>query len=51
MPPDLQTVADELINPAMEQIFVEGKAPVSILTDVAAQVTEAQAEALERAGG
>jgi ABC-type glycerol-3-phosphate transport system substrate-binding protein len=46
-----QSVADELINPAMEQIFVEGKAPVSILADVAAQVTEAQAEALERAGG
>ncbi|HXF61761.1 MAG TPA: hypothetical protein VNK95_09090, partial [Caldilineaceae bacterium] len=46
-----QAVADELINPAMEQIFVEGSAPVSILQDVAAQVTEAQQAALQRAGG
>jgi hypothetical protein len=35
----------------MEQIFVEGAAPVSTLQEVALKVTEAQKEALARAGG
>jgi hypothetical protein len=46
-----QAVADELIIPAMEQIFIEGAAPVSTLQEVAKQVTNAQQEALKRAGG
>ena len=46
-----QSAADELINPAMEAIFVEGKAPVSSLQEAAALVTEAQKAALQRAGG
>ena len=46
-----QAVADELIIPAIEQIYIEGSAPVSTLQEVARQVTEAQQEALERAGG
>jgi|GEM_PF-2642337 len=46
-----QSVADELINPAMEQIFVEGAVPVSTLSEIAPKVTEAQQEALQRAGG
>jgi multiple sugar transport system substrate-binding protein len=46
-----QTVADEILNPAIEQIFVEGSAPVSILDEIAQQVTKAQQDALQRAGG
>jgi ABC-type glycerol-3-phosphate transport system substrate-binding protein len=46
-----QAVAEEIIDPAMEQIYVEGKAPVSLLADIAPQVNEAQQAALERAGG
>jgi ABC-type glycerol-3-phosphate transport system substrate-binding protein len=46
-----QSVADEILGPAMDQIFVEGSAPVSILQDIAPQVTEAQQQALQRAGG
>jgi len=46
-----QRVAEELIVPAMEQIFVEGVAPVNTLQEVALKVTEAQKEALARAGG
>jgi hypothetical protein len=46
-----QRAAEELIIPAMEQIYIEGKAPVSILQEVALKVTEAQKEALDRAGG
>jgi multiple sugar transport system substrate-binding protein len=46
-----QSVADEIIGPAVEQIYVEGSAPVSILADIAGQVTEAQQQAAARAGG
>lgn len=46
-----QAVANEILGPALDQIFVEGTAPVSILEEVSAQVTEAQQEALQRAGG
>jgi ABC-type glycerol-3-phosphate transport system substrate-binding protein len=46
-----QRVAEEVFVPAMEQIYIEGAAPVSILQEVALKVTEAQQEALERAGG
>jgi multiple sugar transport system substrate-binding protein len=46
-----QSVAEELINPAMEQIYVEGTASVNILQEVAQKVTDAQQEALNRAGG
>ncbi len=46
-----QSVADEILNPAIEQIFVEGSAPVSILQDLSQKVTEAQQDALQRAGG
>lgn len=46
-----QGAAEELIIPAMEQIYIEGAAPVTILQDVALKVTEAQQEALKRAGG
>ena len=45
-----QSVADELINPAMEQIYVAGEAPVSIMVDVAAKITEAQKAEAARAG-
>jgi ABC-type glycerol-3-phosphate transport system substrate-binding protein len=46
-----QQVAEELINPAMEAIFVEGKEPVSIFKEIAPQVTQAQKDALARAQG
>jgi hypothetical protein len=46
-----QSVADEVLNPVMDQIFAEGKAPVSIVQEAAGKVTEAQQEALARAGG
>jgi ABC-type glycerol-3-phosphate transport system substrate-binding protein len=46
-----QAAAEELIIPAMEQIYIEGSAPVSTLQDVAKKVTDAQQEALKRAGG
>jgi hypothetical protein len=46
-----QAVAEELLIPAMEQIYVEGSAPVSILQEVALKVTEAQQQALQRAEG
>lgn len=46
-----QAVANELLTPAMEQIFVEGAAPVSILQDIAPRVTKAQQDALQRAEG
>jgi len=46
-----QSVADELLNPALEAIYVEGKAKVDTLKEVAAKVTDAQKEALKRAGG
>ncbi|MBV7333754.1 substrate-binding domain-containing protein [Chloroflexi bacterium TSY] len=45
-----QSVAEELFKPAMDSIFVEGAASVSIMEDVAQQITEAQMEALEREG-
>jgi ABC-type glycerol-3-phosphate transport system substrate-binding protein len=44
-----QQVAEELIQPAMDAVFVEGKEPVTIFQDVADQVTQAQQEAHERA--
>ena len=43
-----QQVAEELINAAMESIFIEGNEPASILTDLAPAVTAAQQEALAR---
>ena len=43
--------AMELLTPAMDQIFVEGKADVSIMQEVAQQVTEAQKATFARAGG
>lgn len=46
-----QSIADEIINPAMDSIFVEGKAPVDIMVEIARQVTDAQKAELERAGG
>ncbi|RIK26646.1 MAG: hypothetical protein DCC55_39845 [Chloroflexi bacterium] len=46
-----QSVAEELLGPAMEQIYVEGKTSVDILKEVAPKVTEAQQEALQRASG
>jgi multiple sugar transport system substrate-binding protein len=46
-----QSVADEILNPALEQIFVEGKAGVDILKEIAPKVTDAQKAALTRAGG
>jgi len=46
-----QSVAEEILLPAMQQIFVEGKAEVSIMVDAAQQVTEAQKAALARASG
>lgn len=46
-----QSVADELINPAMQAIYIEGKAKVDTMKEVAAKVTDAQKEALKRAGG
>ena len=45
-----QSVAEELINPAMESIFVEGKEKVDILKDVAQKVTDAQKAEAARAG-
>ena len=46
-----QQVAEELIVPAMEAIFVEGKEPVSIFEAIAPQVTQAQKDALARSEG
>lgn len=46
-----QSVAEEILLPAMQQIFVEGKAEVSIMVEAAQQVTEAQKAALARASG
>jgi ABC-type glycerol-3-phosphate transport system substrate-binding protein len=46
-----QQVAEELINPAMEAVYVEGKEPVSIFKEIAPQVTQAQKDALARAQG
>ena len=46
-----QQIAEELINPAVDQVFIEGKAPVSIFEDIGPQVTEAQQVELERAAG
>lgn len=46
-----QSVADELLNPALQAIYIEGKAKVDTLQEVAAKVTEAQKEALKRATG
>jgi multiple sugar transport system substrate-binding protein len=46
-----QSVAEEIFIPAMQQIFVEGAAEVSILQEIAQQVTTAQQEELQRAGG
>jgi ABC-type glycerol-3-phosphate transport system substrate-binding protein len=46
-----QSVAMEILGPALDQIYIENTAPVSILQEVAAQVTEAQQDALQRAGG
>ena len=46
-----QAAADELLTPALQAIFTEGKAPVSSLQDVANQVTKAQQQAFERAKG
>jgi ABC-type glycerol-3-phosphate transport system substrate-binding protein len=46
-----QSIAESILIPAMEQIYVEGKAPVSIVAEVAGQVTEAQHAEMERAGG
>ncbi len=43
-----QQVAEELIIPAMEAVYVEGKEPVSIFESVAPQVTQAQKDALAR---
>ena len=45
-----QSVAEELLVPAMEAIYVEGAEPVSILEDISQQVTEAQKATLERMG-
>jgi hypothetical protein len=45
-----QSIAEEILIPAMEQIYVEGAAPVSIVAEVAGQVTEAQQAEMERAG-
>ena len=45
-----QSVAEELLIPAMEAIYVEGSEPVSILVDISQQVTEAQHATLERMG-
>ena len=45
-----QSVAEELLIPAMEAIYVEGANPVSILEDISQQVTEAQKATLERMG-
>ena len=46
-----QQAAQELVNPALEAIYVEGKEQVSIFKDIAPKVTKAQQEALARAGG
>ncbi|MGQ9684371.1 MAG: extracellular solute-binding protein [Anaerolineae bacterium] len=46
-----QQVADELIAPAIQQIFLEGTAPVSIMKEVAEKVNQAQLEAEARGSG
>jgi ABC-type glycerol-3-phosphate transport system substrate-binding protein len=46
-----QQVADELITPAMQSIFTEGKEPVSIFKEIAPKVTAAEKEALAREQG
>ncbi len=46
-----QSVAAELIDPAMQAILVEGVAPVSSLIEVAGAVNDAQQEALKREQG
>lgn len=43
-----QQVAQELINPALDSVFMEGKEPVSIFKEIAPKVTAAQKEALAR---
>ena len=45
-----QSVADEILNPALDAIYAEGTAPVSSLIDIAPQVTQAQVDAQARAG-
>ncbi len=46
-----QSAAQEIIDPAMQQIYTEGTAPVSLLKDITADVEKAQQEALARATG
>ncbi|MHB0878662.1 MAG: type 2 periplasmic-binding domain-containing protein, partial [Anaerolineae bacterium] len=41
-----QALADETIAPAMQQIFVEGKADATLMKEIAPQVTAAQQKAL-----
>lgn len=45
-----QSVADEIINPAMDSIFAEGKQSVEIMKDIAQKVTDAQKAEAARAG-
>ncbi len=44
-----QTVAQEIIDPAMEAIFVTGEKPVSSLKDIIEKVDKSQEDALARA--
>lgn len=46
-----QSAADELLNPAMQQIYTEGKAGVEILKEIAPKVTAGQQAALKLASG
>ncbi len=46
-----QSVAEEILIPAMDKIFIEGKSEVSIMVEAAKQVTEAQKAAFARASG
>jgi len=45
-----QSVADEILNPALQKVYEEGSAPVSSIADLAPQVTKAQQDAMARAG-
>ncbi len=45
-----QAVADEQLTPAIQQIFVEGKAGVEIMKEVADKINQAEQEAAARAG-
>jgi ABC-type glycerol-3-phosphate transport system substrate-binding protein len=46
-----QAVAAEIIDPAMQQIFTEGKADAKLMKEIAPKVTAAQQKAASEAGG